>query len=80
MNILFGECPVLLDALHLLVMFETLMSKEVMGTELERCFHCTSDGKTSEQNSYWHHYTGSLLLAVMAELEMVCFRYERIWF
>jgi len=46
-----------------------------MGTELERCFHCASDGKTFEQTSCWHHYTGSrlLLLAVVAELEMVCF-------
>lgn len=76
-NILFGEFPVLLDGLHLLVMFETLTSREeVMGTEPERCFHCSSDGKTSEHTSYWHRYTGSLLLllAVVAELGMVCFR------
>lgn len=33
-----------------------------MGTGSERGAYSISDGKTSEQTSYHHHYTGNVLL------------------
>lgn len=49
-----------------------------MDTEPESCFNCASNGKTFEQKLSCH-WPGSVLL-LLAELRMVCFEKQIIWF